>query len=259
MMTNDDFLRLIQMRGWVLFPGVVDEALLPALREDLQRACQRCRVHQVENGLADDTGGTAHHILGQGDSLDAFFARGDLLPYIQAFLGGPCILNSYGGFANAPNTQAYVTRVHRDVRTYTPGFPLMLNMLVMLDDFTAENGATHLLTGSHHLPEKPDDPFFFAHSDRLLGHAGDIALFDSRLWHSAGHNSSRQSRRALTLTFTRPFVKPQVDYPRFVSAEYAERLGPELRQLLGFKARVPASLDEWYQPVQSRFYQPDQG
>jgi ectoine hydroxylase-related dioxygenase (phytanoyl-CoA dioxygenase family) len=38
----------------------------------------------------------------------------------------------------------------------------MVNMLVMLDDFTVENGATYVLTGSHHAPERPQDEFFQA-------------------------------------------------------------------------------------------------
>ncbi len=32
----------------------------------------------------------------------------------------------------------------------------------------------------------------------------------------------------------------------------------ELQQLLGYHSRVPASLDEWYQPEKNRFYKKDQ-
>jgi hypothetical protein len=259
MMTTEDFLQIMTLRGWVLFRGVVDPPFLGRLRQDLERACQRCHALQVEKGLAADTSGTAHHILGRQDSLDEFLERGYLRPYVGAFFDGPYILNSYGGFDNAPETAAYVSRVHRDVRTYTSNFPLMLNMLVLLDDFTNENGATHLLSGSHQISKKPADEFFFSQSERLLGRQGDIALFDSRLWHSAGRNTSNHNRRALTLTFTRPFMKQQLDYPRFLDSQFASRLGPELRQLLGFDACVPANLDEWYQPPRDRFYKADQG
>jgi ectoine hydroxylase-related dioxygenase (phytanoyl-CoA dioxygenase family) len=32
----------------------------------------------------------------------------------------------------------------------------------------------------------------------------------------------------------------------------------ELQQLLGYHSRVPASLDEWYQPEDKRFYKKNQ-
>jgi ectoine hydroxylase-related dioxygenase (phytanoyl-CoA dioxygenase family) len=63
----------------------------------------------------------------------------------------------------------------------------------------------------------------------------------------------------LTLGFTRPFMKQQLDYPRALGYDRSETLSPALRQLLGYNARVPVSLDEWYQPPDRRLYKRDQG
>jgi ectoine hydroxylase-related dioxygenase (phytanoyl-CoA dioxygenase family) len=84
-------------------------------------------------------------------------------------------------------------------------------------------------------------------------------VFDSNLWHAAGVNRSARPRRALTLAFTRPFVKQQLDYPRALGYDRGPSFSPALRQLLGYNARVPASLDEWYQPRWKRLYHTDQG
>lgn len=258
-MQPDDFILLMKMRGWVLFERVVEASFVERLAQDLHSAYEQCRRVQVHNGLQQDTSGTAHHILGRGDSLDEFLRRRPGLEHVRSWLGGKCILNSYGGFINHPGDQAYVNRVHRDIRSYVPESPLMVNMLVMLDDFTQENGATYMLSGSHHLPERPPDPFFFQHAERLLGPRGSIAVWDSNLWHAAGRNTTQTPRRALTLTFTRPFFKQQLDYPRLLGADYLNGLDEETRQLLGVNARVPATLEEWYQPPEKRFYKSDQG
>jgi hypothetical protein len=258
-MTVAEFLTLLRMRGWARFPSVLSAEFTAQLALDLQAAYERCRDLQIARGMDAGTYGTAHHILGHDTSLDELLRRRTLHEYLAAFFGGPYILNSYGGVLNHPGHAAYVSRVHRDVRTYLPGSPLMINMLVMLDPFTSDNGATLVLSGSNHIPERPSDEFFFQHSERFLGAAGDIVLFDSNVWHAAGENRSSQVRRALTLTFTRPFMKQQLDYPRYLSNEYANKLDDHMRQILGYKARVPADLDEWYQPPASRFYQPDQG
>jgi len=181
-----------------------------------------------------------------------------LAPFDRYF-DGPYILNTYGGVLNLPNGGSYVGRVHRDQRTYSGGVRLMAQALVMLDAFTEHNGATYLLTGSHRLGEKPSDDRFFREADRVTGPAGSIVLFDSNLWHAAGVNRSEAPRRALTLAVTRPFIKQQLDYPRALGYERAESLSPALRQLLGYNARVPVTLDEWYQPLERRLYQRDQG
>jgi ectoine hydroxylase-related dioxygenase (phytanoyl-CoA dioxygenase family) len=134
----------------------------------------------------------------------------------------------------------------------------MAQLLVMLDEFTEENGATYMLGGSHRMKERPGDDAFFRDATRAVGPAGSIVLFDSNLWHAAGTNRSSRPRRALTIAFTRPFIKQQLDYPRAMGYE-RDGLSPTLRQLLGYNARVPASLDEWYQPPEMRLYKRDQG
>jgi len=154
---------------------------------------------------------------------------------------------------------AYVGSIHRDLRTFSGDLRLMAQLLVMIDEFTEENGATYLLGGSHRLLEKPSDEVFFKGAARAVGPAGSIVMFNSNLWHAAGINRSDRPRRALTLAFTRPFMKQQLDYPRALGYARREALSPTLRQLLGYNARVPASLDEWYQPPDKRLYKREQG
>ena len=164
-----------------------------------------------------------------------------------------------GAVDNRPHQDRYVASVHRDVRTYTGDTRLMMQLLVMLDDFTVENGATWMLSGSHHHEHRLDDDEFFCKAERICGRAGHLLVFDSRCWHAAGVNVTEQRRRALTLTFTRPFVKPQLDYCRLLGYDYCAGLPEPIRQLLGYYARVPATIDEWYQPAESRFYRSSQG
>jgi ectoine hydroxylase-related dioxygenase (phytanoyl-CoA dioxygenase family) len=84
-----------------------------------------------------------------------------------------------------------------------------------------------------------------------------VVVFNSNLWHAAGANTTSTARRALTIAFTKPFIKQQLDYPRALGYERQD-FSPTVRQLLGYNARVPASLDEWYQPPEKRMYKSDQ-
>jgi len=160
---------------------------------------------------------------------------------------------------NLPSELSYVGRVHRDLRSFSGDLNLMVQLLIMLDDFTEDNGATYLLSGSHRAADKPSDELFFANAERAIGGAGSIVVFNSNLWHAAGANRTGTARRALTIGFTRPFLKQQLDYPRALGYEFGDTISDTLRQVLGYNARVPATLDEWYQPPEKRMYRPGQG
>ena len=245
-------------KGWVILPEIVDKDLVNRLRKGIDEAYAVCRSIQVKNGIAENTDGTVHHLLCfEGPFLD-FLKQNYCGDIISAFFQSPYILNTYGGVINLPNKASYVANIHRDIRTFY-NIPMMMNMLVMLDDFTVENGATYLLSESHLKDEKPDSDFFYKNATRALGKAGSILLFDSLTWHAAGLNTTVATRNALTLAFTRPFMKQQMDYPRFLGYDRKEEFSDEVKQVIGYNSRVPSNLDEWYQPPAKRFYQPGQG
>jgi hypothetical protein len=246
-------------RGWIHLESAVPAPMIGRLTGALGRVYVEQRALQVSNGVGGGTDGTVHHLPCAGGVFLELLEQVSALAPLDEFFGGPYILNTFGGVLNLPNDASYVSRVHRDQRTFSGDVHLMAQLLVMLDDFTEENGATYFLSGSHRLAERPDDDRFFRDAVRAIGAAGSIVMFDSNLWHAAGVNRSAGPRRALTLAFTRPFVKQQLDYPRALGYECAGSFSAVLRQLLGYNARVPASLDDWYQPPERRLYKRDQG
>ena len=258
---NDQAKRVaIQATGLAVAKKVLKPDFIARLNDALSAIYRKRREVQRRNGIADGMAGTCHHLLGDRTALDELLERLPLDPVVRWFFNGPYILNSFGGFTNiAENAGGYIGNIHRDVRTFAPEFRLMMNFLIMLDDFTVENGATLLLPGSHRMAEKPDEADFMASAVPATGKAGDILIFDSRVWHRAGTNRTGAARRALTLTFTPPFFKQQLDYPRFLGPEYAARVSPKIRQILGYDARQPETIEELYQPPERRAYKSDQG
>lgn len=247
-------------RGWALFERVLPEAELPAIRDAVFQCVEDCGRRQVASEACERPDGTGHHAVGQYPALDAFLEQGCLAEHVSRYFGGAAyILHAFNPAIVWPQSQSYLHRVHRDVRTHGGDFRLLLNMLVMVDSFTLENGATHVLSGSHREPERPDEACFRRAAERLTGPAGSIVLFDSNLWHAAGSNVSGHPRAALTLSFSRAFVKQQMDYPRFLGEAYGRGLSPGMRQLLGYNAMTPTSYEEFYRPREARLYKDDQG
>jgi hypothetical protein len=248
----------LKEKGWTIVPKIVNKDLVDSLRDEIEIAYTKCRSIQVKNGIAENTDGTVHHLLCFEGAFLEFLGKelcNDLI--LEFFESSPFILNTYGGVINLPNKKSYVANVHRDIRTFY-SVPMMLNMLVMIDEFTLDNGATYLLSESHLKDKKPSDDEFYQKASRAVGPSGSILLFNSLTWHAAGLNSTQHARRALTLAFTRPFMKPQLDYPRVLGYDRSG-LSDYLRQVVGYNSRIPASLDEWYQPTEKRFYKSGQG
>jgi ectoine hydroxylase-related dioxygenase (phytanoyl-CoA dioxygenase family) len=153
----------------------------------------------------------------------------------------------------------FQTTFHRDFPRYLDGYVASINTFLAIDDFTATNGATLLVPGSHQRAEAPDRDEMEATAIPALCPAGSMIVFDSTLWHAAGANVSGADRLAINQQFTRSFIKQQVDYVRALGDETVLSRRPRTQQLLGWYTRVVTSLDEYYRPADERLYRGGQG
>ena len=89
--------------------------------------------------------------------------------------------------------------------------PLVANIAWMLDDFTEANGGTRLVPGSHLNPDRID----YALGDTIAaeGPAGAALIFDGRMVHGTGSNTTESEERHAVLSYyCRPFVRQQENY-----------------------------------------------
>ena len=244
-------------RGWIIVPNVIDEASLDYLRRGLALAAIECAHIMRENGI-DDADNTVHHLLATQDPgpwLDLIAALEPLDPVFTGYFGGSkYVLHSLGGSINTKGHGNYASRIHRDIRSQQRE-PFVLNTLVMLDDFTAENGATWL---GGRTPFAGGSESFYDNATQAIGSAGSVLIFDSNIWHCSAPNYTESPRRSITPLLCKPFVRPGFDYPRALGYD-REGLSEYQRQVVGYNARIPATLSEWYQPKDERFYKGDQG
>jgi ectoine hydroxylase-related dioxygenase (phytanoyl-CoA dioxygenase family) len=253
------FDKVIDEHGWIVYEDAVEPELLQEITDSLVGSYEVRRKIQVTNGIAANMDGTLHHLVEKDTFTLKFLRKKYCTDQIRHFLKGNYILNSLGAVINTKDAGRYVQNIHRDIRSYTGDFKLMIQLMVVLDDFTLENGATHFLSGSHKREEKPDEEYFYKNADRAVVKKGSIIAFDANLWHATGKNYTDKPRRALTMAFTRPIFKPQLDYSRALGYAFGEGLDEDLRQVLGYNARIPENLYEYYQPTEKRMYQPGQG
>lgn len=150
-------------------------------------------------------------------------------------LEGDYCLSSHTANIAGPGGDAMV--LHSD-QGYTPRDitkALTVNVMWMLVDFTEANGATRLVPGSHRLTSEPphDRP---VDTVAGVGPAGTALVFDGRVWHGTGANTTAGEQRHGVLTyFCRPWLRTQENYTLSTHPDVLAEADPELRALLGLR------------------------
>ena len=260
MTQNENF--ELKTKGYTILKNKVSIDWLDKLSTAIDKSFVEHRKIQIENKNDIKTEGVALHVMLNDSIFIDFLKHLQNIRFIHElqdnFFESKCILNSFSALDNLPNQPNFSAMVHRDLRFYSGDFPIMINCLVMVDDFTIDNGGTYLLAKSHLDERKPSDEEFFANAYQATGKRGDILIFNANVWHSSAPNTTQEHRRAIPITISKSFMKQLLDYPRAIGYNKIDEFDYEFQQLLGYHSRVPSSLDEWYQPENKRFYKKDQ-
>jgi ectoine hydroxylase-related dioxygenase (phytanoyl-CoA dioxygenase family) len=262
MKMNKEHINQLKSEGYFIIKNAIPSEWVGTLSKAMYTAFERHRKVQKKYNNDITTDGVALHVLISDDvfiQLVYYICESGIIEDLQTnFFGSPCILNSFSALNNLPKQSNFSSVVHRDLRFYSGDFPMMLNCLIMIDDFTIENGATYLLPGSHLDKSKPSDEEFFNNAIQAVGSSGDLLVFNSNLWHASAPNKTDKDRKALPFTISRSFMKQLFDYPRGLGYNRMHTFSNKMQQFLGYHSRVPASLIEWYQPEEERFYKKNQ-
>lgn len=129
-----------------------------------------------------------------------------------------------------------------------------LAIILAIDAFTAENGATELIPGSHlwsdeqvrgiyHLggnePGPSPESRMAPVAQPALLPAGGAIVFSGTLIHRGGANRSRVSRMAITNQYCEPWARTQENFCLGVPKSVMRGLPPRLQQLMGYSIYPP--------------------
>lgn len=118
-----------------------------------------------------------------------------------------------------------------------PRPPLGAATVWAIDDFTAENGATNILPGSHLWDDRQPD----GTEERIqaIMPKGSVVFYGGTLWHGGGENRSGAPRLAVTAQYCEPWCRTQENYSLSVPKETVRSLSPELQTMLGYSVMPP--------------------
>jgi hypothetical protein len=235
--TSEEEIQQLDTRGYT----VLESHLAPEFLQELRDRVEALYEAEGENAgrefrLEAETRRLAN-LADKGEVFLRLISLPRLLALVGHVIGGRFKLSSLNARSADPDSSS-AQPLHADAGAVADesGF-WVCNAIILLDDFTPENGATRVIPGSHHWRQLPQqvlpDPAA-PHPDEVLvlGPAGSIVVMNTHAWHGGTANRTGQHRRALHAFYTR-WDKPQQQYQKkLLRPETQAALSPELRRLL---------------------------
>lgn len=255
----------VRRDGCIVVEGVASPDILRETR-DRMYVVQK-RVHAdvgVERLTRAGELGVLRNMLKYDDFFFRWLELPEMLQVVDATVSNTAILHLQNGFvlpsfAAGAAPKVFQNKYHMDFPRVLHGYLASVNIFFAVDEFTAANGGTIAVPGTHQRMAAPSEAELAAGAVAVECPAGSMLVFDSTLWHAAGANTSGRDRLAINHQFTRSWVKQQIDYVRALGDASVVRQSPRTQQLLGWYTRVVTSLDEFYQPEDKRLYRRGQG
>jgi ectoine hydroxylase-related dioxygenase (phytanoyl-CoA dioxygenase family) len=128
-------------------------------------------------------------------------------------------------------------KLHRDQMAFDfypfpPDYHVQCNTMWALTDFTAENGATHLVSGSSSMSDAAAAslPEYQAEMRR-----GSVLFYDGKVLHGGGANRSTGVRQGVNITYAVGWVRQEENQFLACPPEIARTLEDDLLRLMGYQ------------------------
>lgn len=163
-----------------------------------------------------------------------------VLALCDRFLLPGCLLTASQAICIRPGEVPQA--LHFDDTFYTVPRPrpmISLSTIAAVDAFTAENGGTEILPGSHLWGEDWERRAAGARPVALRMPAGACVVFAGTLVHRGGANRSAAPRLAFSNQYCQPWARQQENFVLGVPVEVARAMPARLQQMLGYSIYPP--------------------
>ncbi len=256
--------------GFVVVEGLLSAAEVTACREAL--APHLARELFGRNPFEGHRTQRVYTLPALAPVFAAIVEHPRVLAICDAFLAPNYLLTAAQAICIHPGEVAQ--GVHYDDSFYPfprPRPPVSLATIIAIDDFTAENGATDVIAGSHlwgdDIPDGIVSAGDFAQRSRF-GHgavgkentlmrapvapgagdarlkpaimpAGSAIVFLGTLWHRGGANRSQAPRLALSTQYCEPWARQQENYTLAIPPETVATFSERVQELIGYSIHPP--------------------
>lgn len=216
--------------GYAVLPGMLDAKALEAARAALDpiNEANRWGVYEFEGQRTK----RVYSLLSLSRDFDFMAADRRMIALIESHFGESPVISAAQGMTLFGGQTAQP--LHRDDGHYAaprPRPPFVVSCIWALDDFTARNGATMYVPGSH---TDPGDTAPATPPAQAIVPAGSVFVYDGALWHGGGEAQGDSRRRAVNMIYCRPWLRQQENWIVTTPPEEAKDLPKIMQRLFGY-------------------------
>ncbi|KAA8887163.1 phytanoyl-CoA dioxygenase family protein [Nocardia colli] len=226
-------LAAVQRDGYVILPDL----LTPQELDEIRAAVAPLLDRRGRNDFEGHTTQRIYSVLNKTRACDRIADHPRVLALLDRLFLPNYLLSMLQVINILPGEQAQM--LHTDDGFYPlprPRAALGAATIWAIDDFTAENGATDIIPGSHlwahRLPEA-------AEREPVVMKAGSCVFFLGTLWHGGGANRSPKPRLAATAQYCEPWLRPQEAFTLSITRDTVRTVSEDIRRMLGYSIHPP--------------------
>lgn len=224
----------VAAQGYTVVEDAIAPDLLDALTESLERLERDLATVPAANSFEGHRTLRVYNLLAHDPVWQQVPVHEHVLPVVERVLDPGCLVSSLSSIRIQPSETAQP--LHADdqlIPIPRPHPPLVCNSMWALTDFTAANGATRIVPGSHRLDHAPE---YGTEYDSIPAEMarGSVLIWDGALWHGGGANTTDADRIGIAMNYCAGYIRQQenqqLGIPRSVAATFPKRL----RRLVGY-------------------------
>ncbi len=224
----------IGARGYTVLEDVLDDDACDALLADLARIEAALDARPSDNGFEGRRTIRVYNLLAHGPAWADLVTNPTVLPVVEGVLDDGCLLSSLSSIRILPGEGTQPVHADDQVMPLAkPHAATVCNTMWALTDFTAENGATRVVAGSHTADHSPDygRPY---DTEPATMRRGSVLVWHGSLWHGGGANTTDRDRVGIAANFCAGFVRQQENQQLGLPADLVRTFPPRLQELLGY-------------------------
>jgi len=227
----------LQSEGYVVLRDVAESDLVRRFREEL--APYLATAPFGRNDFEGFRSQRLYALLAKARTTAELVAHPAVLELVDAVLDAPCLLSANIAINVHPGETAQ--SLHPDdgyCGVPRPRRPFGVSAVWAIDEFTAENGATEVLPGSHLFGNEP-----IAATDPRIRpiemSPGSVVVFLGTTLHRGGANRTDGARLGLTPQYCQPWMRQIENMALAVPPAVVATLPERVQELLGYSILPP--------------------
>ena len=234
----DECVEAIGSDGYVVLSDVAPDGFWRRLRGTLEPL-----LAEWPTGRNDFEGfrtKRVNNLLARGDVFAELACNEAVLELVEAVIGIHIQVSIISAIQILPGESAQM--LHTDDGLYPlpwPHPPVVFNTMWAVDDFTAANGATLLIPGSHHWTAEQRRAADLSRAVAAEMPSGSVLAWVGNLTHGGGPNSTDAPRLGITMNYNQAWLRQQENQYLGVPLEQVARFPERLQRLVGYDIHPP--------------------